>query len=158
MADVMKGYGEARDGGREADPDEGDHQQNRRRSRAQHSRPSHDEEEEAAAQADNNGSRQRTRRSAGAQRTRSGRKGAHPDKGMQLDLNTASRDDFMQVEGMGAHTAEQIIRYREENGPFHNAEELRQVPGIGDATFNRLKEAVSVSAGGRSHESEADEA
>ena len=64
----------------------------------------------------------------------------------------------MQVEGMGAHTAELIIRYREENGPFHHTEELRQVPSMGDVTFNRLKELVSVSAGARSHESEADEA
>jgi competence ComEA-like helix-hairpin-helix protein len=156
MADVMKGYGEARDGESEANANEGDHQQSRRHSRAQQSRSSHDEEEEAE-QADNNGSRQRTRRRAEAQHPQPGRKGHHADKGATLDLNTASRDDFMQVEGMGAQTAEQIIRYREENGPFHHAEELRQVPGIGEATFNRLKDVVSVNAGDRSHESEADE-
>jgi competence ComEA-like helix-hairpin-helix protein len=153
MADVMKGYGEARDGEHEADDDEENQQSHR--SRAQRSRQNRDAE---AAQGDGNGGGQRSRHSAEAQGRRSGRQGAQHAKGGKLDLNTASHDDLMQVEGLGAHTADQIIRYREENGPFQNTEELCQVPGIGEATFNRLKDMVSVSAGERSRESEEDEA
>jgi len=152
MADVMKGYGEARDGEHEAD-DEEENQQSHR-SRAQRSRQNRDADAEGVQE---NGSGQRSRHSAGALRTQSGRKGAQHAKGGKLDLNTANHDDLMQVEGVGAHTADQIIRYREENGPFQNTEELCQVPGIGEATFNRLKEMVSISAGERSHESEEDE-
>lgn len=47
------------------------------------------------------------------------------------DLNTATRADLMRVPGIGPALAEQIVRHREEHGPFATFQSLDEVPGIG---------------------------
>jgi len=37
-----------------------------------------------------------------------------------------------------------IIHYREENGPFANIEELKSVSGIGDKTYEKIKDDITV--------------
>ncbi len=55
-----------------------------------------------------------------------------------LDINEASLDDFMEVEGIGEVTAQKIIDYRVENGGFTRLEQLKNIDGIGDKTFEML--------------------
>ena len=45
---------------------------------------------------------------------------------------------------MGPATAEKIIRYREENGRFKSIEDIKNVSGIGDKTFEKLKDEIKV--------------
>lgn len=44
----------------------------------------------------------------------------------------------------GESTAEKIITYRKENGNFKQIEDLKNVPGIGDAKFDEIKDKISV--------------
>ena len=52
-----------------------------------------------------------------------------------VDLNTASSSLLQYVSGINSRVAENIVRFREENGAFQSREQLRQVKGVGDNTF-----------------------
>ena len=55
--------------------------------------------------------------------------------GLPLDPNRASPASLETLPGIGPVTAEKIVAYREENGPFRRIEDIQDVPGIGPATF-----------------------
>lgn len=61
-----------------------------------------------------------------------------------LNLNTATREQLEALPGIGPETAAKIMAYRQENGKFHQAEDLMNVPGIGPGRFARLKPLVTV--------------
>ena len=61
-----------------------------------------------------------------------------------ININTASKKDLEMLEGIGSKTAIEIIRYREEHGPFKNSSELQEVPGIGQAVIDKIKDYVKV--------------
>ena len=50
----------------------------------------------------------------------------------RVDLNTAGVDELMTLPGIGEKRAEDIIAYRQANGPFRNPEELTVGPGMGE--------------------------
>lgn len=52
-----------------------------------------------------------------------------------VDVNSASPALLRYVSGMNALTARRVYEYRREHGPFRNREELKKVPGFGDASF-----------------------
>jgi uncharacterized protein len=52
-----------------------------------------------------------------------------------VDVNTASPSLLRYVSGLNQLTARRIYEYRLEHGPFRNREQLKEVPGIGEATF-----------------------
>ncbi len=54
-----------------------------------------------------------------------------------VDVNTASRSLLMQVSGLSAATAKNIVAYREENGPFTNRSQLKKVPKLGPKAFEQ---------------------
>lgn len=61
-----------------------------------------------------------------------------------LNLNTATSAELETLPGIGPAKAEAIIEYRETNGPYKSIEELKSISGIGDKTFEKLKELISV--------------
>jgi len=61
-----------------------------------------------------------------------------------LDLNRATEQDFDALPGIGARLAERIIAYRQSVGIFHSLDELRQVKGIGDKKFERIRPLITV--------------
>ncbi len=65
----------------------------------------------------------------------------------KIDLNTATRDDLMTVEGISPDGADSIISYRQENGFFQSVEELRDLPGIHPVTLDIMYDVFSVSGG-----------
>ena len=52
-----------------------------------------------------------------------------------VDVNSASPALLGYVSGLNQLTARRIYEYRQQNGPFRNREQLKSVPGIGDATY-----------------------
>lgn len=62
----------------------------------------------------------------------------------KVNLNTAGLEELMTLNGIGQAKAESILQYREKVGPFQRIEELKQVSGIGDAMFERVKEDIVV--------------
>ena len=61
-----------------------------------------------------------------------------------LNLNTATATELERLPGIGARTAERILEYRQKNGGFKKAEELMNVPGVGEKSFLKLKTLITV--------------
>lgn len=62
----------------------------------------------------------------------------------RVELNTATLEQLCTLPGIGESRARAILAYREEYGGFSVTEELMQVSGIKEGTFNRLKELVYI--------------
>lgn len=56
-----------------------------------------------------------------------------------LDINSASKEEFIKVKGIGEKKAEKIIAYRDEHGKFSSIDELKNVKGIGDKIVSVIK-------------------
>lgn len=61
-----------------------------------------------------------------------------------ININTASEQELMTLSGIGQAKAQQIIQYREENGLFDTSEDLMNVSGIGEKSFETLKDSIKV--------------
>jgi len=62
----------------------------------------------------------------------------------QINLNMATVDELSTLNGIGPKKAQVIIDYREENGPFQQVEDIMNVTGIGEKTFDSFKDDVTV--------------
>lgn len=81
--------------------------------------------------------------SSGASESRSPA-GAQSKPAGKININTASKDELDLLPGIGASKAQAIIDYREANGPFASLEELMEVKGIGKATYDGLKDFITL--------------
>lgn len=61
-----------------------------------------------------------------------------------VNINTATQTELESLSGIGPSIALKIINYREEHGKFKSIEEIKEVPGIGDAKFNSIKDMIEV--------------
>lgn len=61
-----------------------------------------------------------------------------------VNLNTATAAELEALPGVGPVLAQRIIAHREEHGGFRSVDELRDVPGIGEAIFAELQPRVTV--------------
>lgn len=71
--------------------------------------------------------------------------GNNSDKGSTLiNINTADLEQLKEITGIGNIKAQSIIDYREANGGFKSLEELKNVDGIGDKTFEKIKDQITL--------------
>ena len=61
-----------------------------------------------------------------------------------ININTAGVDELDTLPGIGPTTAQKIIDYRTENGPFASIEDIMKVSGIGVSTFDNIKGLIKI--------------
>ncbi|MCJ7653964.1 MAG: helix-hairpin-helix domain-containing protein [Dehalococcoidia bacterium] len=63
----------------------------------------------------------------------------------KIDINRAEPWLLEALPGIGGVLAQRIVDYRSENGPFRTIEDLLKVSGIGEGTFEKIKDYITVS-------------
>jgi competence ComEA-like helix-hairpin-helix protein len=61
-----------------------------------------------------------------------------------VNLNTGTAAQIATLPGIGLKTAELVVQYREKNGPFKKIEEIMNVRGVGEKSFLRIKDRLTV--------------
>ena len=61
-----------------------------------------------------------------------------------ININSASLSDLQKINGIGEVKAQSIIDYREKNGGFKSIEDIKNVEGIGEKTFDKIKDKISI--------------
>ncbi len=64
----------------------------------------------------------------------------------KVDINAASVEQLTELPGVGEKLATRIVEYRDSSGPFQAPEELLNVKGIGEKSFLKLRDRISVGA------------
>lgn len=67
-----------------------------------------------------------------------------PLKTSQININTATIEELDKLPGVGEATANKIVSHRNDNGEFKSIEEIKNVNGIGDKKFEEMKELICV--------------
>lgn len=62
----------------------------------------------------------------------------------KVNINTADETQLTTLPGIGPAKAKAIISHREEQGAFQTIEDLKEVSGIGDKTFEQLKDLIDI--------------
>ncbi len=71
---------------------------------------------------------------------------ATPAFAQAIDVNSASQAELESLPGVGAKTAADIVRERDEGGPFASVDDLSRVPSISSSLLNRIRDKVRVSS------------
>jgi competence protein ComEA len=64
--------------------------------------------------------------------------------GEKININSAPADVLDKLPRIGPKVAQRIIDFRKQNGPFKKVEELMKVKGIGEKTFAKLKDLITI--------------
>ena len=62
----------------------------------------------------------------------------------KISINTATINDLQSLSGIGESKASAIIKYREENGLFTQIEDIKNVPGIGESLYEKIKDNIEI--------------
>lgn len=61
-----------------------------------------------------------------------------------VNINTASKEELVKLNGIGESKANAIVEYRNKNGNFTNIEDIQNVDGIGKALYEKIKDNIKV--------------
>lgn len=62
----------------------------------------------------------------------------------KIQINTATKEQLEKISGIGPRKAENIMKYREQHGPFQKVEDLLEVDGIGEKSLEKIKNEIIV--------------
>lgn len=68
----------------------------------------------------------------------------HEEPSAMVNLNTATAEDLIKLQGVGPAIAERILEYRNERGAFESPEELANIRGIGEAKLQKIRNHVTI--------------
>ena len=60
----------------------------------------------------------------------------------EINLNKATAEELVKIKGIGPVLAGRIISYREKYGPFRKIEDIKEIKGIGDKTFEKIRKGL----------------
>ncbi len=60
----------------------------------------------------------------------------------KVSINTASKEELMKLPGIGDAKADSIISFRQKNGKFNSTEDIKNVSGIGDSVYEKIKDYI----------------
>ena len=66
------------------------------------------------------------------------------EENKKININKASKEELMNLNGFGESKALSVIEYRLKNGDFTKIEDIMNVNGIGENVFNKIKENITV--------------
>jgi competence protein ComEA len=69
---------------------------------------------------------------------------ASAEENAKVNINTATAEELSTLEGIGEMKAESIIEFRGNHGHFTKIEDLKNVKGIGDKIFEKIKDQITV--------------
>ena len=69
---------------------------------------------------------------------------AFSEEGNKVNINAASVEELITLDGIGHDYADRIIQYREKNGPFAKIEDIMLVKGIGPKILEANKNLITV--------------
>lgn len=61
-----------------------------------------------------------------------------------ININTGNQAELEKIPGVGPVTAQKIIDYREKHGDFQSIEDMKNIGGIGEKTFEKMKDKITV--------------
>lgn len=61
-----------------------------------------------------------------------------------ININTANLGELIQLPHIGPSLAKKIIKHREEQGLFNNVEDIADINGIGQKTYEDIKQYISI--------------
>lgn len=64
--------------------------------------------------------------------------------GVQININTAAKEQLIMLPGVGESTADKIIMYRDNHNGFRKIEDIMKIKGIGKKKFEKLKPFIKV--------------
>lgn len=67
-----------------------------------------------------------------------------PPPAGKININIANYEELQEIIGVGPVIAQRIIDYRSQNGQFQKIEDLKNVSGIGDVTFEKMKDEITI--------------
>lgn len=65
-------------------------------------------------------------------------------KNSKVNINTATQAQLETLPGIGPSTATKILTYRKEKGKFTKIQDIKEVSGIGDSKFEKIKDYITV--------------
>ena len=63
---------------------------------------------------------------------------------VKVNINSDDEEGLQTVKGIGSTVARAIVNYRKTNGEYKRIEDLKNVSGIGNATFEKIKDYVRL--------------
>ncbi|MBM6828538.1 helix-hairpin-helix domain-containing protein [Anaerotignum lactatifermentans] len=69
---------------------------------------------------------------------------AAEDGSFTVNINEAGQSELMLLEGIGEKISQRIVDYRQTNGPFLSKEDIMKVSGIGEKTYENIKEFITI--------------
>ena len=65
-------------------------------------------------------------------------------KNSKININKATQAELEIIPGIGPSTALKIINYRNENGKFKSIEDVKNISGIGDSKYEKMKDYITI--------------